>query len=73
MFYLLNKELSFEVDVTACGCGMNSALYFISMESDGGQGSSTLEPLTGRDIAMPSQLSQAVRPVTSWTFGRPTV
>ena len=40
MFYLLNKELSFEVDVTACGCGMNSALYFISMESDGGQGSS---------------------------------
>ncbi len=40
MFYLLNKELSFEVDVTACGCGMNSALYFISMESDGGQPSS---------------------------------
>ncbi len=26
-----------------------------------------------RDIAMPSQLSQAVRPATSWTFGRPTV
>jgi hypothetical protein len=40
MFYLLNKKLSFEVDVTACGCGMNSALYFISMESDGGQASS---------------------------------
>jgi cellulose 1,4-beta-cellobiosidase len=40
MFYLLNKELSFEVDVTACGCGMISALYFISMESDGGQTSS---------------------------------
>ena len=40
MFYLLNKELSFEVDVTACGCGMNSALYFISMESDDGQPSS---------------------------------
>ena len=40
MFYLLNKELSFEVDVTACGCGMNYALYFISMESDGGQASS---------------------------------
>jgi hypothetical protein len=37
MFYLLNKELSFDVDVSACGCGMNSALYFISMESDGGQ------------------------------------
>ena len=33
----------------------------------------TLEPLTGRDIAMPSQLSQAVRLVTSWTFGRPIV
>ncbi|KAI9550245.1 hypothetical protein GHT06_001532 [Daphnia sinensis] len=40
MFYLLNKELSFEVDVTATGCGMNSALYFITMESDGGQASS---------------------------------
>ena len=40
MFYLLNKKLSFEVNVTACGCGMNSALYFISMESDGGQASS---------------------------------
>ena len=39
MFYLLNNELSFEVDVTACGCGMHSALYFITMESDGGQGS----------------------------------
>jgi hypothetical protein len=31
----------------------------------------TLEPLTGRDIAMPSQLSQTVRPATSWTFGNP--
>nr|CAH0103911.1 unnamed protein product [Daphnia galeata] len=41
MFYLLNKELSFEVDVSACGCGMNSAaLYFITMETDGGQASS---------------------------------
>lgn len=40
MFYLLNKELSFEVDVTSLGCGMNSALYFITMESDGGQASS---------------------------------
>jgi hypothetical protein len=55
MFYLLNKELSFEVDVSACGCGMNSALgrnslqfifsfsqflYFNTMESDGGQASS---------------------------------
>jgi cellulose 1,4-beta-cellobiosidase len=40
MFYLLIKELSFEVDVSACGCGMNSALYFITMETDGGQASS---------------------------------
>ena len=40
MFYLLNKKLSFEVDVTACGCGINSALYFIPMESDGSQASS---------------------------------
>jgi hypothetical protein len=43
MFYLLNKKISFEVDVSACGCGMNSAdsaLYFITMETDGSQASS---------------------------------
>ena len=39
MFYLLNMELSFEVDMSTLGCGMNSALYFITMESDGGQAS----------------------------------
>ena len=68
MFYLLNKELSFEVDVTACGCGMNYALYFISMESDGGQASSGYTGATygtGYCDAR-SRLSQAVLPVTSW-------
>lgn len=40
MFYLLNKELSFDVDMGTLGCGMNSALYFITMAKDGGQASS---------------------------------
>lgn len=40
MFYLLNKELSFEVDMSTVGCGMNAALYLIGMDKDGGQAKS---------------------------------
>ena len=39
MFQLLNKELSFDIETSAIGCGMNFALYFISMEADGGKAS----------------------------------
>jgi len=35
MFNLLNKELSFDVDMNDMGCGMNAALYFIEMPEDG--------------------------------------
>lgn len=35
MFYLLNRELSFDVDMSSMGCGMNSALYFSAMQEDG--------------------------------------
>ena len=36
MFYLLNKEFSFTVDVSELGCGLNGALYFVEMMADGG-------------------------------------
>jgi cellulose 1,4-beta-cellobiosidase len=39
MFYLLNKELSLDVDMSTVGCGMDTALYLIAMESDGGRAS----------------------------------
>ncbi len=37
MFKLLNKELSFDIETSTIGCGMNFALYLISMEADGGK------------------------------------
>ncbi|KAF2073442.1 hypothetical protein CYY_005259 [Polysphondylium violaceum] len=36
MFYLLNQEFSFDVDVSSLDCGLNGALYLVSMDSDGG-------------------------------------
>ncbi len=36
MFYLLNKEFTFTVDVSQLDCGLNGALYFIEMQQDGG-------------------------------------
>jgi cellulose 1,4-beta-cellobiosidase len=36
MFSLLNKEFTFDVDTSASGCGLNTALYFVSMDQDGG-------------------------------------
>ncbi|PSS05283.1 glycosyl hydrolase family 7 protein [Coniella lustricola] len=35
-FTLLGKEFTFDVDVSALGCGLNGALYFVSMDADGG-------------------------------------
>lgn len=40
MFYLLNKEVSFEVDMSTVGCGMNAALYLVAMDKDGGRANS---------------------------------
>ena len=40
MFKLKNREFSFEVDVSGLPCGLNGALYFVSMEEDGGRSSS---------------------------------
>ncbi|KAK7735573.1 Exoglucanase 1 [Cytospora paraplurivora] len=35
-FDLLGKEFTFDVDVSNLPCGLNGALYFVSMEADGG-------------------------------------
>jgi len=36
MFKLLNREFTFDVDVSALPCGINGALYFVEMDADGG-------------------------------------
>lgn len=33
---LLNKEFTFDVDTSALPCGLNGAVYFVSMDADGG-------------------------------------
>jgi cellulose 1,4-beta-cellobiosidase len=35
-FDLLNNEFTFDVDVSNLPCGLNGALYFVSMDPDGG-------------------------------------
>jgi cellulose 1,4-beta-cellobiosidase len=37
-FTLLNQEFTFDVDVSNLPCGLNGALYFVSMDKDGGVG-----------------------------------
>ncbi|EFX01900.1 beta-cellobiosidase [Grosmannia clavigera kw1407] len=36
MFTLLGNEFTFDVDASKLGCGLNGALYFVSMDEDGG-------------------------------------
>jgi len=36
MFYLKNREFTFDVDVSELPCGLNGALYFVEMDYDGG-------------------------------------
>jgi cellulose 1,4-beta-cellobiosidase len=36
MFNLLNKEFTFDVDVSKLPCGLNGAVYFSEMDEDGG-------------------------------------
>ncbi|KAI1334908.1 1,4-beta-D-glucan cellobiohydrolase-like protein [Xylariaceae sp. FL0016] len=36
MFSLLGNEFTFDVDVSNLPCGLNGALYFVSMDADGG-------------------------------------
>ncbi|KAK2010411.1 glycoside hydrolase family 7 protein [Colletotrichum eremochloae] len=37
-FTLMGNELAFDVDVSSVGCSINSALYFVAMDPDGGRG-----------------------------------
>lgn len=37
-FNLLNSEFTFDVDLSNLPCGLNGALYFVSMDKDGGVG-----------------------------------
>jgi len=39
MFTLMGNELAFDVDLSTVECGLNSALYFVAMEEDGGMAS----------------------------------
>lgn len=41
MFKLLNREFTFDVDVSKVPCGINGALYFSEMLADGGSGEFT--------------------------------
>ncbi len=36
VFTLLGNEFTFDVDMSNIGCGLNGALYFVSMDADGG-------------------------------------
>jgi cellulose 1,4-beta-cellobiosidase len=36
MFTLMDNEFAFDVDLSTVECGLNSALYFVAMEEDGG-------------------------------------
>jgi cellulose 1,4-beta-cellobiosidase len=38
LFQLLNKEFTFDVDLSQLPCGINGALYFSEMDADGGVG-----------------------------------
>lgn len=35
-FALLNKEFTFDIDVSELPCGLNGAIYFVEMDKDGG-------------------------------------
>jgi len=37
MFKLVNKEFTFDVDVSNMPCGLNGAVYFVEMDEDGGK------------------------------------
>ena len=38
LFYLKNREFTFDVDVSELKCGMNGAMYFSEMAANGGKG-----------------------------------
>ncbi|ORY13610.1 catalytic module of Cel7d [Clohesyomyces aquaticus] len=45
---LLNREISFEIDVSRLPCGSNAALAFVEMDADGGMGKQKLNTAGAR-------------------------
>jgi len=37
MFQILNREFSFEVDLSIVGCGLNAVFFFTATPEDGGK------------------------------------
>jgi len=37
LFYMANKEITFDVNVSGLPCGLNGAMYFVQMDKDGGK------------------------------------
>lgn len=57
MFDLLGQEFTFDVDVSNLPCGLNGAIYFVAMDSDGVISRfrrTRLVPNTEPDTATPS-------------------
>jgi hypothetical protein len=75
MVYLLNRELSFDVDLSTVGCGFDASLFFVAMEEDGGMASNgyTLGPSMEREDVTPSSQFLANRLAMNWTSLKPTV
>ncbi|GAB9474547.1 putative 1,4-beta-d-glucan cellobiohydrolase b [Globisporangium polare] len=38
VFYLLNQEFSFDLDISQIPCGVDASVYFAQMDADGGKG-----------------------------------
>ncbi|KAK3292783.1 glycoside hydrolase [Chaetomium fimeti] len=50
MFTLLGNEFTFDVDTSKLGCGLNGALYFVSMDEDARYGTGYCDAQCPRDL-----------------------
>ncbi|CZT44311.1 related to Exoglucanase 1 [Rhynchosporium secalis] len=86
IFSLLNKEFTFDVDLSNLPCGLNGALYFVSMDADGGMAKypnnkggakygqrRRLEGSGSRQATIPTPESVIMDPAArKWTYGKLT-
>jgi cellulose 1,4-beta-cellobiosidase len=63
MFNLLNNEFTFDVDVSKLPCGLNGALYFVSMDKDGGV---SKHPLNKAGAKYGSKCPPTLRTICPW-------
>jgi len=70
MFNLLNREFTFDVDVSTLDCGLNGALYFVSMDPDGGASKYPTNKVTPKNFILnrPQKLNNS-REVLSMVQG----